>query len=112
MNAWDILDRYRYLLTKAVSAIRFWADLRIFGIISGILAHPRLIDALQLILLGLTAEVARRIAMFWFFMVRRTFCITSIHHLTDESFDWLMSEWKYCLRISIVVRANCDRGSC
>jgi hypothetical protein len=91
---------YSALLRIAEAIMWLWRSQRIFGVVFNVLQHPRLSGAIQLIVLGLIAESSRRLAMLSFITLRKTFCITSTHHLTDESYDWLMSERASEIRLS------------
>lgn len=54
--------------------------------------HPVIRDWLQLILLGLFAELLRRLSVPFLTWIWRVISITSIHSADDESYDWMMGE--------------------
>ncbi len=63
------------------------------GLLIHILTHPRVIDYVKLIFLGVCAEASRRLLMLlgqWFAYYTE---IQSVHLGTDESYDWLMTYW-------------------
>ncbi|KAJ9095323.1 hypothetical protein QFC21_005689 [Naganishia friedmannii] len=62
---------------------------------SHLISHPKIKDWLQLLLLGLAAELARRIGTKLCVWARYVFCITSSHYMNDEAYDWLMAYWMH-----------------
>lgn len=59
-------------------------------VISQIITNPKTQDWLQLILLGIAAEVTRRFSRHLLVWARKTLCITSVHTANDDSYNWLM----------------------
>lgn len=53
-------------------------------------SHPKIKDWLQLLLLGIAATFARKASREAKGWLQRIFCITSVHLMNDESYDWLM----------------------
>jgi hypothetical protein len=68
----------------------FPAGLGALGTLYHLLTHPKIKDWVQLIMLGLLAEMTRRITKNVFIWGKYVFCITSSHQLNDETYDWLM----------------------
>lgn len=58
--------------------------------IARILAEPQIKNWIRLIAVGIASLLSQRLFYASIVWVQDTFCITSVHHLTDESFDGLM----------------------
>lgn len=58
--------------------------------IARILAEPQVKNWMGLIAIGFASLLSQRLVYVSIQWLQKTFCITSVHHLTDESFDWLM----------------------
>lgn len=70
----------------------FPSGLGLFGSLYHLVMHPKIKDWLQLFLLGLTAELARRFSKYLISWAKHIFCITSTHSPTDDSYSWLMGK--------------------
>jgi hypothetical protein len=70
----------------------FPSDLGTIGMMTHLITHPKFTDLLQLILLGLVAELTRRSFKHVTTWARKTFFITTVHATNDDSYDWLMCE--------------------
>lgn len=68
------------------------------GMIIRVITHSKVRDWLQLVLLGVTAELARRLFKHLIVCVRRTILIRTVHAPNDDSYDWLMGEFRGILR--------------
>jgi hypothetical protein len=54
--------------------------------------HPKIKDWLQLLILGIAATFARKASKEAKSWLQRVFCVTSVHLMNDESYDWLMGK--------------------
>ncbi|KAJ9095324.1 hypothetical protein QFC21_005690 [Naganishia friedmannii] len=90
-NASLLLNATKTLVVDANPAF-FPPGLGALGTVYHLLTHPKIKDWVQLIMLGLVAEMTRRISKNVWVWAKYVFCITSSHQLNDESYDWLMGE--------------------
>ena len=70
----------------------FSSGLGLFQSLYHLVTHPKIKDWLQIFLLGLTAEFARRVSKYLISWARHRFCITSTHSPNDDSYSWLMGK--------------------
>ncbi|KAJ9107149.1 hypothetical protein QFC19_002809 [Naganishia cerealis] len=83
-------------LAVVEESVRFFPPgLGALGMVVHLLTHPQIKDWVQLILLGLAAELTRRISKNIWVWAKYALCISSTHQLNDESYDWLMAYWMH-----------------
>jgi hypothetical protein len=71
---------------------------KLLGLIAplrALFAHPQVRDWSRLVALGVASFFSQRLLTVAIRWLQYVFCITSVHHLTDESFDWLMGESRH-----------------
>jgi hypothetical protein len=90
-NASLLLNATESLAVDANPAF-FPTGLGALGTVYHLLTHPKIKDWVQLIMLGLLAEMTRRISKNVWIWAKYVLCITSSHQLNDESYDWLMGK--------------------
>ncbi len=76
--------------TAAENAPLFLPGLGPLSAIVHLLSHPKIFSYVQLFLLGLAAEISRRLLMVVLRWIKYHATISSVHLSLDESYDWLM----------------------
>jgi hypothetical protein len=71
----------------------FPSGLSALAMIVHLCTHPKIKDWLQLLILGIAATFARKASKEAKGWLQRVFCITSVHLMNDESYDWLMGKY-------------------
>jgi hypothetical protein len=70
----------------------FPSGLSALAMIVHLCTHPKIKDWLQLLFLGIAATFARKASKEAKGWLQRVFCVTSVHLMNDESYDWLMGK--------------------